>query len=99
MHSPQRLRLANCIRAGLQRELGETIDTRRLLDDGLYARDVLLVCDAFVDKDLALLSAQWRRIDAEPAAPPSQRLPPALQSGDAQRPAWPWARLSNWFAG
>ena len=81
------------------RELGEAIDERRLLGDELYARDVLLVCDAFADKDLALLSAQWRRIDAEPAAPPSPRLPPTLHDRDAAHPAWHWTRPSSWFAG
>jgi hypothetical protein len=45
----------------LARELGEGIDAERMLADALYARDVLLVCDALRDHELATLSPRFRR--------------------------------------
>ena len=44
--SNRRLQLATRIHYALLREIGQGIDVGRLLKHPLYARDVLLVCDA-----------------------------------------------------
>ena len=48
----------------LRRELGQGIDEARLLAEPLYARDVLLVCDALPGPGLALLASQFRQAEA-----------------------------------
>jgi hypothetical protein len=64
-----RRQLANRIHLLLRRELGQAIDVVRTLADPLYARDVLLVCDAMPGTDLASLAKQFRA--AEPLAAPT----------------------------
>ena len=54
-------KIALRIDALLTREMGEGIDAERMLADALYARDVLLVCDALRDHELATLSPRFRR--------------------------------------
>ena len=64
------LSIASRIDSGLIRELGQGIDLGRMIGEPLYARDVLLVCDAFAnvsESDLATLSKQYRRAAAEEA--------------------------------
>ena len=58
------LPLANRIHLGLMRELGQGIDVRQMLDSALYARDVLLVCQAYPATDLPQLAAQFRQASA-----------------------------------
>ena len=54
------LKIAQRINLLLQRELAQGIDVPRMLAQPLYARDVLLVCDAVRGSDLALLAQQFR---------------------------------------
>jgi len=58
----RRLQIATRIHYALKRELGCGIDIGRLLKQPLYARDVLLVCDASEDNDLRRLAAAFRGI-------------------------------------
>ena len=53
-------RIADRIDAGLRRELGQGIERERLVHEPLYARDVLLVCDAMRGSDLARHARQFR---------------------------------------
>jgi hypothetical protein len=68
-----KLRIATKIHFFLLRELGQGIDIERMLSHELYARDVLLVCEACAGTELARLAAQFRSLQtpgvAEPAAP------------------------------
>jgi hypothetical protein len=67
-----KLRIATKIHFFLLRELGQGIDIERMLSHELYARDVLLVCEACPGTELARLAAQFRSLQtpgvAEPAA-------------------------------
>lgn len=72
MNAMRRLQIANRIHLLLLRELGQGIAVDRLLNDALYARDVLLVCDAHPGTDLAALARQFRAAaDADEHAPVS----------------------------
>jgi hypothetical protein len=63
--------LALRIDAGLLAVLGEGINAKRMVVQPLYARDVLLVCDALIGTELQALAVQFRQA----AAPePSRRL-------------------------
>ncbi len=61
------LQLAQRIDAQLQRSLGEGIDAQRMLDSALYARDVLLVCDAMPGTELQSLASLYRAAAAQGA--------------------------------
>jgi hypothetical protein len=67
-----KLRIATKIHFFLLRELGQGIDIEKMLSHELYARDVLLVCEACQGTELARLAAQFRSLQtpgvAEPAA-------------------------------
>lgn len=56
----RRLQLATRIHYALMRELGFGIDVGRLMKHPLYARDVLLVCDACSGHDLPRLAIAFR---------------------------------------
>jgi hypothetical protein len=56
----RRLQLATRIHYALLREIGQGIDVGRLLKHPLYARDVLLVCDACTGHDLPRLATAFR---------------------------------------
>ena len=58
------LKIAQRIDTLLREELGEGIDAQRLVDDALYARDVLLVCDAMRGSDLLLYARMFRKAAA-----------------------------------
>lgn len=62
LHSPSRLQVATRIHFLMLRELGRGIDVAQMLNRCLYARDVLLVCDACPGTDLCKLSQQFREI-------------------------------------
>ena len=64
--TPSRQQLAQRIQQQLLREIDYSIATDRLLADSLYARDVLLVCDA-VPGELGTLAALFRQ--APPVVP------------------------------
>ncbi len=66
MHTRHCLKLADRIDALLQHEIGQGIDRQRLLADALYARDVLLVCDALVATAGPLLARAFRRAAVAP---------------------------------
>jgi hypothetical protein len=83
MKSDPRSALAHRMHLLLRRELGQGIDEARLLAEPLYARDVLLVCDALPGPGLALLASRFRQ--AEQGQPPSG---PDLPSGSASN-LWP----------
>jgi hypothetical protein len=63
MNSDPRSALAHRMHLLLRRELGQGIDEARLLANPLYARDVLLVCDALPAPGLALLASQFRQAE------------------------------------
>jgi hypothetical protein len=67
MKTDSRSALAHRMHRLLRRELGQGIDEARLLAEPLYARDVLLVCDALPGPGLALLASQFRQ--AGPSGP------------------------------
>lgn len=58
--SNRRLQLATRIHYALMRELDQGIDVGRMLKHPLYARDVLLVCDACSGNDLQRLAKAFR---------------------------------------
>ena len=67
MNARRCLKIAQRIDTLLAREMGEGVDAERMLSDALYARDVLLVCDAMREHELATLSPRFRRaMEAEP---------------------------------
>jgi hypothetical protein len=52
--------IAQRIDLHLRRQLGEAVDMRRALNDVVYRRDLLLVCDAMKGTELPLLARQFR---------------------------------------
>jgi len=68
----RRLQLATRIHYALLREIGQGIDVGSLLKHPLYARDVLLVCDACTGHDLRRLATAFRGVSM-----------PEATSGDA----------------
>jgi hypothetical protein len=72
MNTARCLHIAQRIQPMLHNELGVMLDPHRMLRDSVYARDVLLVCDALPGGDaaggeLAVLSQRFRSAAAEPA--------------------------------
>jgi hypothetical protein len=88
MDTPARPQITHRIHLLLRRELGQGIDEARTLADPLYARDVLLVCDAMPGSELAALAQQFRAL-APPEAPAA-----AADGGTASR----WPRGDSGFA-
>lgn len=88
---PVRYPIAERIGELLQLELGQGIDARRMLNDRLYARDVLLVCEARPGSELATLAGYFRQAPAfrmrEPVPAPASE-PPSTGFG-ASRPGVP----------
>jgi hypothetical protein len=91
----------------LRRELGQGIDEARTLADPLYARDVLLVCDAMHGSELPGLAAHYRRVATLPAARPADADelradadPPTPRGagGGAAPPARRWLSPARWLA-
>jgi hypothetical protein len=66
MNDARLLRIANRISLLLLKSLGESIDVKRMLAEPLYARDVLLVCEAAPGSDLDSLAQHFRLASAEP---------------------------------
>ncbi len=60
IHKRHCLHLADRIHALLVREIGQGVDRQRLLREPLYARDVLLVCDALRLSGLPAVAQQFR---------------------------------------
>lgn len=66
MNESRLLRIANRINLLLVRQLGQGIDVKRLINEPLYARDVLLVCEAEPGSDLDSLGRHFRIALVEP---------------------------------
>jgi hypothetical protein len=66
MNDARLLRIANRISLLLLKQLGESIDVKRMISEPLYARDVLLVCEAEPGSDLDSLAQHFRVASAEP---------------------------------
>jgi hypothetical protein len=104
MSAAQRQRIAQRIHTVLLRELDQGIDVKRMLAQPLYARDVLLVCDAMRDTDLPLLSEQYRAasvVDEEPTTRPSLWSDSQDKDRDRDKPPsiWPdsWRRATRFL--
>jgi hypothetical protein len=100
MSAAQLQRIAQRIHTVLSQELDQGIDVKRMLAQPLYARDVLLVCDAMRDTDLPLLAEQYRAasvVDEEPTTRPS--LWPEGQDKDKPPSIWPdsWRRATRFL--
>lgn len=80
MHTRHCLKLAARIHALLLQELGQGIEAPRLLAEPLYARDVLLVCDALAATDGPLLARAFRRAAAAPEEGPPAVPPPRTRA-------------------
>jgi hypothetical protein len=86
MNTRHCLKIAERMDALLLPELGQGVDSLRMVAEPLYARDVLLVCDAMPGTELAQLARQYRVAATEPAqveATPSRAAP----GGPVTRPA------------
>ena len=72
---PVRFHIAERISGLLERELGQGVDARRMVNDALYARDILLVCEAQRGSELHALARQFRQAPAfrmrDPSPPSS----------------------------
>jgi hypothetical protein len=80
------LKIAEQMDELLQRELAQGIDPYRMLAEPLYARDVLLVCDAMPGSELAALARQFRAATAPPveiAPSPRRRKEPTPTAPDS----------------
>jgi len=65
MNTRRCLKVADRMNSLLINELQQGVDRERMIADPLYARDVLLVCDAFRGADLASLAQHFRAAAAE----------------------------------
>ena len=101
MNTARCLTIAQRLHLLLVAELGVGLDAQRMVDDPLYARDVLLVADAYTGDDLATLAAHFRQAAAEkpslaqalgvspPVVPPGMALgarQSTLHQGPKKRP-------------
>ena len=88
---PERFPIAQSISRLLECELGQGVDARRMLNDPLYARDVLLVCKAHPGSELDELAQRFRKAPAfrmrDPAPPAAGGVPST--GFDASRPGVP----------
>ncbi len=82
MNTRRALRIADRIDALLHQELGQGIDLQRMLEEPLYARDVLLVCEAHRDHELAELARDFRAAQQE--APPEADRPSGFGEGGTE---------------
>jgi hypothetical protein len=93
------LKIAQRIDAWLLHELGQGIDSARMLQDVAYARDVLLVCDAHPGTPMAALAQHFRQSLREDAQPEPSSFSPSrfLNSlfGPSSKPGLePWPAQS-----
>ena len=100
MNTRNCLKIADRMSALLQRELGQGVDGLRMVAESLYARDVLLVCDAMPGTEGATLAQQFRMAASEKppdsAAAPSR--PPSAGRRSRLFAASLGARLSSGFS-
>jgi hypothetical protein len=81
MNSRRCLTVADRIHDLLLRELQEPIDVDRMVQEPLYARDVLLVCEALGDDELTLLARHFRDATAEADTPGEDHGPDSRPAG------------------
>ena len=103
-----RLQLASRIQLLLFRELGEKIAIDRLLSNDIYARDVLLVCEALRNEELVDLAHRFRKMspghgkgghEPQPVDWSENTSGFSLQSAPDDAPASePPPRRSSWLA-
>jgi hypothetical protein len=79
--------IAERMRLLLMQQVGHAIDVERLQAEARYARDVLLVCDAFPGSELAQLARQFRTMGVTGRPRPPLAMPPAAPRGDASQEA------------
>ena len=79
---PGLLPIARQLHAALLAEIDHEIEIERLVSDGRYARDVLLVCDACPATGLPLLARQFRALVA-PLDAAADSEPPAMDMPDS----------------
>ena len=102
MNTRRCLKIAERMDALLLPELGQGVDSLRMVAEPLYARDVLLVCDALPGTEGATLAQQFRMAaDEKPenqgsAAAPSR--PPSAGRRSRLFAASLGARLSSGFS-
>lgn len=75
---PTLVTLAQRISAGLMRELGTGIDARRMVAQPVYARDVLLVCEAMKGSELEALGQQFQALQRGEESIPTTTRPGSL---------------------
>lgn len=99
MNTRRCLKIADRIDALLEGELGQGIDFERMLRDPLYARDVLLVCDAFPGHELATLASEFRTAMAEDEPPvgAARSADSDFQASSSDRPGKPPGFISSLF--
>jgi hypothetical protein len=88
MNTRRCLKIANRIDTLLQDLLNQGIDAERMVADALYARDVLLVCEAFGSGELPQLAQLYRAAASAPPGEPNSQsaggpTPPQAQPGRA----------------
>jgi len=69
-----RLQIATRLHFVLLRELGQGIDVGKMLKRDVYARDVLLVCDAHGDPELSRLAQAFRGATDDAGQPTASTL-------------------------
>jgi hypothetical protein len=107
---PARYSIAESISRLLERDLGQGVEARRMLNDPLYARDVLLVCEAKRGSELYTLARQFRKAPAFRMRDPAAAAPgggsgesragvpsdlSALAAGEGRRR--PWYSPARWL--
>jgi hypothetical protein len=93
-----RLQLASRIQLLLFRELGEKIVIDRLLTNDLYARDVLLACEALRSDELVQLAQHFRKASERGGGRTPQDFDWADDTSGFGVDAPPRARRRGWFA-
>lgn len=81
MNTQRCLKIAERMNALLLNELGQGVDGLRMVAEPLYARDVLLVCDAMPGTELADLARHFRVAGTEKTQPRAAPSPPAAGTG------------------
>jgi hypothetical protein len=91
MSDVERHRIALRMSTLLQRELGEGVDAKRMVNQPLYARDVLLVCEALRGTEGPVLAHEYRSVEQRPmngsaSTPRTMADGVPLDSGSADNP-------------
>lgn len=98
MSDTERHHLAQRMSALLQRELGEGIDARRMVSQPLYARDVLLVCQALHGTELPELAERYLAAGVGAGTGASSGRPAGNSAGEGPPSEAPESTGSGWVA-